>query len=140
MKNKESMILNDLIRFPIVMLDSYHEQKREEYAKGLGLDEEDPDIVEGEAECPYWDFLCVTDRWLPTKESFEKAKTTGEFDACTAAFSQSGIFCVPMKKKDFLKMLKEFMEKIPPVPNVMVKLTKKQMDAIEKEMTDGKKE
>ena len=73
----------------------------------------------GEAECPYYDFLSISDRWLPTKESFQNA-LEGNFDACYVLFNSSGSFIVPWNKEIFKTELKKFMDALPKEPEIKV--------------------
>jgi hypothetical protein len=107
------MILDDLFPFPIVMVDGHNEDRKAERNQRLGLatDDEEPevDIIEGMAECPYYDFLSITDRWLPTDTSLEKA-FTGKFEACFVQFREAGSFVVPWNKEHFKKKLRDFIQ------------------------------
>lgn len=109
-------MMEKLFKFPIVMVDGNKEEEKEKRREGLGLSsngvDEEVDIIIGEAECPYYDFVSVTDRWLPTDESYNKA-LDGRFDACSVYFSQSGSFVVPWNKEKFKKELKAFIKTIP---------------------------
>lgn len=101
----------ELFKFPIIMIDGNVEEKKIKDSEmlGISLGEPEPDIIYGEAECPYYDFLSISDRWLPTDESFENAKK-GKFDACNVVFLNSGGFIVPMSKEKFKKSLEDFIE------------------------------
>lgn len=106
-------MLDKLFKFPIVMVDGNKEEEKEQRRKNLSLDEpSDADMIIGEAECPYYDFVSVTDRWLPTEDSYENA-THGKFDACSVYFAQSGTFVVPWNKEKFKKQMKAFVDKLP---------------------------
>lgn len=108
-------LLDTLFTFPIIMVDGDNEEKKHRSKKRLeelGLDEEDDeqvDIIIGEADCPYFDFLSVTDRWLPTSESVNRA-IEGKFEACFVMFSQSGNYVVPWNKEKFKEELRKFIE------------------------------
>lgn len=126
------MNLDELITFPIVMIDGDNEEKKQERSESLALGEpSDYDIIYAEAECPYWDFLCVNDRWLPSSESFEKARG-GEFEACSVSFGQCGTFCVPMSKDKWKKKLRAFIAKLPEKKPIFFELTKEQVDLLKK--------
>jgi hypothetical protein len=101
----------ELFKFPIILIDGSVEDRKIKDSEmlGLTLENEDPDIIYAEAECPYYDFLSVSDRWLPTDSSFENAKK-GIFDACNVLFLNSGAFIVPMPKEEFRESLETFME------------------------------
>lgn len=105
-------ILTKLFRFPIIMIDGDNEERKMEKNKLMDKEEAEVDIIIGEAECPYYDFVSVTDRWLPTEESLEKA-LQGTFEACNVIFSQSGPFIVPWTRSKFKKELAKFIEKQP---------------------------
>lgn len=146
-------MIDELFTFPIVMIDGDNEErkiKNKEQDELLGLkkddeeDEEDYDIVFGEAEYPYWDFIGVEDRWLPSKESLEHA-LHGKFEACIVKFLHIGQLLVPWSKSKFKKELKKFAESYeishPPhterKPEVrIVALTAEQF---KKQMEDGEK-
>lgn len=111
-------MLDELFPFPMVMIDGDNEErkiKNKEQDELLGLkkneeeDEEDYDIVFGEAEYPYWDFIGIEDRWLPSKESLEQA-LQGKFDACIVRFLHAGQILVPWSKSKFKKELRKFAE------------------------------
>ena len=101
----------ELFKFPIILIDGSVEERKikDNEILGLDLENEDPDIIYAEAECPYYDFLSVSDRWLPTDSSFENAKK-GIFDACNVLFLNSGAFIVPMSKEEFRESLENFIE------------------------------
>lgn len=109
-------IIDDLFTFPIVMVDGENEeQKKEEKErkKGLGIhddDEEEYDIIYGEACYPYYDFRGFEDRWLPTQRSLEKA-IEGKFDSCLVRFDNSGSYLVPLSKEKFLRQISSFIKK-----------------------------
>lgn len=98
--------LQCLFKFPIVMVDGDNEDRKT--ALALPGDRE-VDIIIGEAECPYSDFISITDRWLPTIDSFNKA-LDGEFEACFVCFGTSGNFVVPWNKAEFKRKLSKFIE------------------------------
>lgn len=132
--------LDNLFKFPILMVDGSVEEKKMK----LGLPgEEELDIVQGYAECPFQDFVSVTDRWVPNNaESFEKAQQ-GEFEACFVVFSHSGNFIVPWTRDKFKKKYTEFVNTLTPEPPV-IHVTKEQMREIlnkaDEEEGDGKPE
>ena len=83
-------MLDTLFKFPIIMVDGDNEEKKLNRKESLALDEEDElDIIIGEAECPYYDLIAITDRWIPGQEGLDKA-LEGEFDACHVIFGSSG--------------------------------------------------
>lgn len=107
-------MLSKLFAFPIIMVDGDKEDRKARGMQDLGLKEEEEDIqfIIGEAECPYYDFVSVTDRWVPTDASFNNA-IEGKFDACGVTFATSGSFIVPWNKKRFKKELAKFIESQP---------------------------
>lgn len=115
--------LFNLFKFPILMVDGSMEEKK----NILGLTNEEPlDLIRGYAECPFQDFVSVTDRWIPTPESFEKAQN-GEFDACFVVFSHSGQFIVPWTREKFKAKYSEFVETIKQEEPPIIELTMDEM-------------
>lgn len=107
----EEEYLNDLFKFPIVMADGGIEQRKEMQKEKLNLpnqEDDEMDIVIGEAEYPYNLFVGISDRWLPKKESFREAQESLVFDACYVTFSGIGSFIVPWKKAKFKKEFTTF--------------------------------
>lgn len=123
--------LDNLFKFPILMVDGNVEEKK----NMLGLPSESGlNIVKGFAECPFQDFVSVTDRWVPTPESFEKAQQ-GEFDACFVVFSHSGNFIVPWTRDKFKKKYTDFINSLPveqPVIHVSREKMRQILDESEK--------
>ena len=113
-------MLDKLFSFPIVMIDGDNEDRKARTSDIMALDNEQAaDMIMGEAECPYYDFVSVTDRWLPNEESFDRA-LEGKFDACGVIFSQSGTFIVPWNKKKFKRELNKFIEALPKEEDIIV--------------------
>lgn len=107
-------MLDILFKFPILMLDGKIEERKSRKSELYGTEEDSElDIIEGEAEVPYIDFLSIQDRWIPNPQSWEKARK-GHFEACFVTFSGSGSFIVPWTKEKFKKELRKFIEKITP--------------------------
>lgn len=103
-------MLQELFKFPIVMIDGDNEDRKNADKELLGKDDEDDepyDIVFGEAEYPHWDFIGLEDRWLPSKGSLEKA-LRGDFDACIVRFANVGQLLVPWSKRKFKEKLSKF--------------------------------
>lgn len=101
-------ILSKLFSFPIVMIDGDNEERKLRQSERTGFgEEEEAELIIGEAEVPFYDFISITDRWLPTSESREKA-INGEFEACGVIFANSGSFVVPWTKKRFKRELTKF--------------------------------
>lgn len=100
-------ILDGLFRFPIVMVDGDNEDRKGR----LGTDES-LDIIIGEAECHFQDFISITDRWLPNDISFNRALDE-KFDACFVVFGQAGSFVVPWNKDKFKDRIRKFIEEQP---------------------------
>ncbi len=114
--------LDHLFTFPIIMVDGDNEERKEERNSLLAIDNSgDVDIIEGQADVPYYDFISVSDRWKPTEESLNKA-INGKFDACAVLFAHSGTFIVPWTKKKFLSELREFIEKQPERGDIIIGL------------------
>jgi len=104
--------IEKLFAFPIVMVDGAKEDEKEQRRRDLSIDMDDVEMIIGEAECPYYDFVSVTDRWLPTEESYAHAQDNA-FDACSVYFAQSGTFVVPWNKERFKRELKKFIQSLP---------------------------
>lgn len=111
-------MLNELFAFPTVMIDEDNEgRKMEQKLKDKELmgdteesvEEDEYDMIYGEAEYPYWDFIGIEDRWLPSADSFNKA-LKGKFEACVVRFSHVGQLLVPWTKKKFKAELAKFAE------------------------------
>lgn len=106
--------LDHLFTFPIIMVDGNNEDRKHEQGERLGLDTSDEvDLIEGEASIPYYDFISISDRWLPTDASLQNA-LNGKFDACGVLFAHSGTFIVPWSKGKFISKLKRFMQALAP--------------------------
>ena len=58
-------MIKELFKFPIVMIDGDNEEKKLEENELTGRKESDYDMIFGEAEYPYFDFVGIEDRWLP---------------------------------------------------------------------------
>lgn len=127
-------MLDKLFSFPIVMIDGDNEDRKARTSDIMALDNEQvADMIMGEAECPYHDFVSVTDRWLPSEESFDKA-LEGKFEACGVVFLQSGTFVVPWNRKKFKRELNKFIESLPKEEDIII--TNEQLIHLIKE--DGK--
>lgn len=100
--------LDHLFSFPIIMVDGDNEDRKEQRSEMLAMDtDDDIDVIEGEACIPYYDFISISDRWLPTDESLQNALER-KFDACGVIFAHSGTYIVPWNKEKFLQKLKKF--------------------------------
>lgn len=123
-------MLEKLFKFPVIVLDGDKEEKKHERIERLGLPSEDEEpvrIITAEIEVPYFDFVSVMDRWLPTDDSYEKA-LNGEFDACWVVFLHSGGFLVPWNKSKFKREYKKFVDLLPKeVPIVLNFKTKEDL-------------
>lgn len=108
-------MMDELFTFPIINIDGDNEEKKQKEKQKFGEllnkedDEEQYDIVYGEAEYPYWNFIGVEDRWIPNSESLQKA-LAGKFDACLVRFLHVGQLLVPWSKKKFKSELQKFAE------------------------------
>jgi len=104
-------MIDELFTFPIVMIDGDNEERKMKNKPDLGIPSEDAeeeyDMVFGEAEYPYWDFIGIEDRWLPSTDSFNKA-IDGKFEACIVRFLHAGQLLVPWSKKKFKAELSKF--------------------------------
>lgn len=106
-------MLEELFTFPVVMVDGDNEERKyKEKTKneslGFEQDNDDYDIVDAEVEYPYYNIIGIEDRWLPTKDSFDKARR-GRFEACLVRFT-TGVFTVPWTRKKFKAELLKFAE------------------------------
>lgn len=99
-----------LFKFPIMMVDSEEEEKRKKLGFSITGDD-DPEIIYGEAEYPYYDFVGVEDRWIPNSVSLEAAKE-GNFSACVVKFNNLPLMLVPWPKAKFKKEYIEFVNHI----------------------------
>lgn len=109
-------MMNELFTFPIFMVDGDNEEKKlerkmrnEDLLGDVETEDEELDIIYGEAEYPYWDFIGIEDRWLPTDDSFKKA-LDGKFEACMVRFLHVGALLVPWTKRKFKAELAKFSE------------------------------
>jgi hypothetical protein len=102
-------MLNALFTFPVVNIDGDNEERKLKENDLLGDAEVPYDMVFGEAEYPYWDFIGIEDRWLPTTESFNKA-LDGRFEACMVRFLHAGQLLVPWTRKKFKAEISKFAE------------------------------
>jgi len=106
-------MMNELFNFPIVMIDGDNEERKSAEDRLLGrVSNDEPteyDMIFGEAEYPYFDFVGIEDRWLPSKESVEKA-IDGKFDACIVRFASVGQLLVPWSRKKFKAEIAKFAE------------------------------
>lgn len=100
--------LEHLFKFPFILIDGDKLDKNE--SLGIGFDESDPELIYAEAEIPYWDFLCVKDKWLPLKASYDKAYHDGKFDACIVEFNTCGSYLCAWPKEKFKDKLSKFAE------------------------------
>lgn len=104
-------MLEHLFKFPIAMVDGNREEEKERQGQILAIETDPPDVIMGEAECPYYDFISVADRWLPSDKSFNRA-LDGKFDACSVIFQNSGTFVVPWSRAKFKEELTKFAESV----------------------------
>jgi len=103
-------MLEHLFKFPIVMIDGDNEERKTRQNDILSSDDEiEYDIIIGEAEYPYTDIIGLEDKWLPSKDSFDKARD-GKFEACVVRFANVGFLLVPWTKKKFKEQLAKFAE------------------------------
>lgn len=144
-------MVDQLFKFPIVMIDGDNEERKlrskSKYEEILGTEEEgeeeELDLLYGEAEYPHWDFVGVEDRWLPTKDSLEKA-LNGKFDACIVRFLHVGQLLVPWTKKKFKSEIHKFAEEYETNKTSKeggrkeLKIVNLTPDQLKKILTDGK--
>lgn len=115
------------------MVDGNKEEEKEREMQRLALDTNprEMDIIVGEAECPYTDFVSISDRWLPSNEDSFQNALGGKFDACSVYFFQSGTYLVPWTKNKFKRELKKFIDNLPikeETPNIKIlNVTKEQL-------------
>lgn len=103
-------MLEELFTFPMVVIDGDNEERKEKRKLDMNLPSEadaEFDLIFGEAEYPYWDFIGIEDRWLPNSNSFEKA-LDGKFEACLVRFANVGQLLVPWSKRKFKAELLKF--------------------------------
>jgi len=141
-------MLDELFNFPIVMIDGDNEERKAKNKPDLGIamdtqDDEEYDMVFGEAEYPYWDFIGIEDRWLPSTESLDKAMG-GKFEACIVRFLHAGQLLVPWSRKKFKAELIKFTEAYDLAHPKQVERAKPQLqimaltpDQFKKQMEDG---
>ncbi len=124
-------MLEQLFKFPIVMIDGDNEERKirekQKYGDLPGQPEQtqgDYDMIFGEAEYPYWDLIGIEDRWLPNRESIEKAMNEKVFDGCIVRFANVGQLLVPWSKKKFksalIKFAEDYKAKQPEIPQQRV--------------------
>jgi hypothetical protein len=112
-------MLDELFKFPIVMVDGENEErkriKKEEESDRMALpkslEADEYDLIYGEAEYPYLDFIGFEDRWLPSTDSFDNA-LRGKFDACMVKFVNTPQLLVPWSRKKFKDELSKFIDKV----------------------------
>lgn len=138
-------MLDELFTFPTVMVDGENEDEKMKKAGLLNRDTPDPvDLIYGESEFPYYDFVGIADKWLPTPESLERA-LNGKFDACIVIFSNVGPLLVPWTRAKFKRELRKFIGTLPkPDPKMkMYHINTEQLEKIleeSKEIEDEDKE
>jgi hypothetical protein len=106
-------MLERLFKFPVILVDVENEEKKEKEKALLALDSEEKeyDMIYGEAEYPCFDFVGIEDRWIPGRESMEKAME-GKFNASIVKFLNVVPLLVPWNKEKFKKKLKEFIDNL----------------------------
>lgn len=106
-------MIEDLFPFPVILIDGRNEESKHSEADRLGIakeEDDDLDVIYGEAEYPYFDFIGIEDRWLPDKESFNRAMK-GKFNGCLVKFANIGMLLVPWSKEKFKEELMAFIDK-----------------------------
>ena len=104
--------LDKLFSFPMVLVHA----EDEDMNSRLGLpsnsnDEDKYEIIEGEAEYPYYDFVGIEDRWLPGRRYLDEARS-GSFTGCAVKFANVPQILCPLPKEEFKKRLGDFIENI----------------------------
>ena len=107
-------MLEDLFVFPVILIDGRNEEEKMNMSETERLakeeEEDELDIIYGEAEYPYFDFVGIEDRWIPDKDSFKKA-LKGKFNGCLVKFNNVGMLLVPWTREKFKQELSAFIEK-----------------------------
>lgn len=148
-------MLEQLFEFPIIMIDVDNEQRKFDKSKkfgDMGLESEadklgDYDMAKGKAMYPYWDFIGIEDRWLPTIESWENARA-GKFEACIVKFVNVGTLLVPWTRRKFMEEIKKFISEYeanrpikPSLKGITVrKIPLDKYDKLMEELDNGKDE
>lgn len=102
-------MLDELFKFPIILIDEEEEEKRKKDADLEGTPYE-AEAIYSFTEQPYFKFESIIYKWLPTQESKDKARE-GIFEASIVDFGDSR-FLVPMTKDEFKKKFKTFCDKM----------------------------
>lgn len=128
------MILDEMFKFPCVMVDGDNEQTKKNLFSGM-TNQPELDIVIGEVECPYFMLIGLKDAWMPSNESFQRAMNDREFEACIATFANLGQTLVPWSKEKFKKEYRKFVEGVKKVAPQMqlITLTDEQLRQIQDE-------
>lgn len=101
-------------RFPIILVNGIAADAEDSIKRIIGKDEEEadyPDYVIGYAKMPYKDYSHSVEMWMPTEESYLKAKDEDIFEAAIVTFDRKGSFYIPMTVKEFEASLNEFVSK-----------------------------
>lgn len=110
--------LTDFFSFPVITADGEAEMKKihklnDKKQRYGDMPNDEPeeieplDTVTATAEYPYTLFIGVVDRWLPTEESFDKAKGKN-FEACLVTFANLGTHVVPWTRQKFKEKFSKF--------------------------------
>jgi hypothetical protein len=105
-------MLDRLFKFPVILVDVDNEEKKQKEIERMalpGAQERDYDIIYGEAEYPFHDFVGIEDRWIPNKESMQRA-LDGDFEACVVKFLNVVPQLVPWTKEKFKSEIGKFAE------------------------------
>ncbi len=123
-------MLEQLFKFPIVLIDGDNEARKAREQQRFGdipgetKPDEEYDMIFGKAEYPYWDLIGIEDRWLPNRDSIEKALTERKFDACLVKFANVGHLLVPWTREKFkaeiIKFSEEYKANQPEIPEQRV--------------------
>ncbi len=127
------MILDEMFKFPCVMVDGDNEMSKKSLYSGSGNDPE-LDIVIGECEYPHFALIGVSDKWMPNERSFQSALQDEKFDACLVTWANIGQVLVPWSKEKFKKEFRKFVATIKPKAEIqLITLTEEQIKQIEDE-------
>lgn len=124
------MILDEMFKFPRVMVDGDNEMAKKSLYSG-SANEPELDIVIGEVECPYFALISISEKWMPNENSFQKAFQDGKFDACLVTFANLGEFLVPWTKEKFKKEYTKFVGGLKPKGQQVLLLTEEQLKQLE---------
>jgi hypothetical protein len=97
--------LDDMFKFPIIMINGDEEEER--LRNGESID--NPDIIIGTCEQPYYDLCGIKDAWKIGTDSHARA-VQGKFDACMVTFERGGTYIVPWTRSKFKQEYYKFLK------------------------------